>query len=455
MKSLLASMLGSSYEFEDKAFESLEGDAAEEAARRRHRAVNPPSASLDTPASIGLDVACFLAKLPPGMDKEKVSHMSLKNIDTAIRLSESMGVEERNDVLVKSVTATRMIPAAEDNRKDKLHPARHFPGSMADPEEYWKGFPLRVEPHVPGIPLAHVGLENLVSPLAIMKAGDRTNRLYIKYFLRSNLNVQQKAPKFQTHRGDGGVMGLTMEENWKDANRVSQIQDALWSYVEVMLQLYGATLYGPRNLLRLMNNLDWLRFRHDQLYALKQVVDAVLGTYHYLACNKKPPLKFKKLQDFVTTTLRSMGGASVPPDTMPARDNWNNEARQNDHMGGGQRGSRDSRGGGIGAEALAIHRLPQVLGMLVRRWTLLHSVSSTTQSLDAQDRPRAGLALCPPTTSYCSTFALSLMGEGNFAWQLIQSQNTNRSNVFYLGLDAVGGTGTCLNFQMNHKFSCF
>ena len=72
--------------------------------------------------------------------------------------------------------------------------------------------------------------------------------------------------------------------------------------------------YGPGNLLRLLHKRDWLNFRKDQLYALKLVIDGVLGRYHYLACQKKPPLYYKELEDFVMSTLEGKGGLAKPSD---------------------------------------------------------------------------------------------------------------------------------------------
>ena len=193
--------------------------------------VSPPKVmtSFDTPASVGMDISGFMSKLPPGMSRDDVRHMTFPNIKIAIKLNEDMGVEHKTEALYRKVTETRVIPEDEDNRRDKLHPARFFPDSMAAPDVYWaKCVPLRVDPHVTGIPLAHVGLENEVAPLAIDKAGDRTKRLFIRYFLQSNVGVQQKQPKFQTQRGQDGQMGLSLDENWQDSQKVSEIQDAVF-----------------------------------------------------------------------------------------------------------------------------------------------------------------------------------------------------------------------------------
>ena len=175
---------------------------------------------------------------------------------------------------------------------------------------------MRVDPHVTGIPLAHVGLENTVAPLAIEKAGDRGNRLYIKYFMQSNVNVQQKNPKFQTHRAENGAIGFSGDNDWKEATKVSQIKDAMFAYMFVMAELHPRD-YGARNLLKLMEKLNWLSFRHDQLFALKHVIDGILGRYYYLAKQKIPPLPWKELQEFVTASLESLGGATKPPDIIP------------------------------------------------------------------------------------------------------------------------------------------
>ena len=141
---------------------------------------------------------------------------------------------------------------------------------------------------------------------------------------------------------------MTLDENWKEATKLSQIQEAVYAYMFVMAELHPRH-YGARNLLKLMHNLDWLSFRHDRVYALKTVIDGVLARYNYLAIQKRPPLTFKELEDFVEKALKGIGGTSRMPDKAPDYGNssssadWNNSSDWEEN-GGGSRGRGGVRG---------------------------------------------------------------------------------------------------------------
>ena len=196
--------------------------------------------------------------------------------------------------------------------------------------------PLRVENHVTELCLAHLGLENKVSALAIKKAGDRTFPLRLQYVLRCNLNVQQKAPRMTAFREDKGDMGLSIEENWVDAAKLVQVQDALFAYTRIMWNLFSFD-YGPANLLEAMHHWKWLAFRTDQLLALRSVIDGVMGRYAQQAAQRKPPMTMLQLDHFITCHLKGMGGRSSLP------DDFSGERAAEGYVAAGRR--RDRRSG--------------------------------------------------------------------------------------------------------------
>ena len=213
--------------------------------------------TFSTPASVGYDVTHLMAKLPPQCTREKVRNMSFAEIRTMLDMSTHLGKETRNEANYQAATGSRLVDAMEDNRLTKLHAARFYPQSLADPIRFWEQAPLRVEHHIPDINLVHVGHENKVAPLAIEKAGDRTYPLQLKFFLRANLNVQQRAPKMSAIRAGHGDMGLAVEENWEDADKLVAIQDAVFTfYVRVMWALFSFD-YGPMNLLEGLHHWRW------------------------------------------------------------------------------------------------------------------------------------------------------------------------------------------------------
>ena len=147
-------------------------------------------------------------------------------------------------------------------------------------------------------------------------------------------------------------MGLSMDENWIEATKVSQIREAVFAYMMVMAELFPR-YYGPRNLVRLLDKHEWLSFRHDQLYALKTVIDGVLARYQFLAVQKKPPLTFKELEDFLVSSLGGIGGRTKKPDILPdavTNEEWNSQGGSLVSNRG--RGSGRGRGGGVPTAAV-------------------------------------------------------------------------------------------------------
>lgn len=279
-----------------------------------------------TPASTGFDVSLLMPKLPPSMDMEIARNMPFTELKTIIDMSAQLGKEEKIEARYRAATEMRMVPRGEDDRMLKLHPARYYPQSLEDPDKIWEQMPLRVENHVTELCLSHLGLENKVSPLAIKKAGDRTNPLRLKYFLRCNLNVQQKAPRMNAFRAEKGDMGLTLEENWGDAVKVVQIQDALYAYDKIVHNLFPFD-YGPLNLLTALHNWRWLAFRSDQIKALSSVIDSVMQRYAHQAAQRKPPMPMIDLDNFIKGHLKGMGGRSSLPDDFSDELDWGTESQ--------------------------------------------------------------------------------------------------------------------------------
>ena len=72
--------------------------------------------------------------------------------------------------------------------------------------------------------------------------------------------------------------------------------------------------YGPFNLLEALHHWKWFTFRHDQLFALKSVIDGVMQRYAHQAAQKKPPMSMADLDLYIKAHLKGLGGRSSLPD---------------------------------------------------------------------------------------------------------------------------------------------
>lgn len=315
-------------------------------------AYRPAGPAYNTPAASGYDVSHIMARLPPQVDRQMVRHMPFTEIRTMLEMSAHMGKEEKSEARYKAATTPRLFdPSMEDDRLCKLHIARTLPDSLQDPDRYWGQMPLRVENHVVELALNHLGLENKVAPLAIMKAGDMTNPLRLKYFTRGNISVQEKAPRMNAFRAEKGEMALSVEENWGDPTRLIQIQDAMFAYVAIMRNLFGFD-YGPPVLHEDLHHWRWLAFRKNQIADLKSLIDGVMQRFAHQAAQRKPPMTMAELDLFITSHLKGLGGRSAVPDDFPQdkggwdKGGWDKDGGRFKAPAGAGRGLRSSPGAG-------------------------------------------------------------------------------------------------------------
>ncbi len=97
-------------------------------------------------------------------------------------------IEGRADNLFGEDAAppAKKFKAAKDDRMEKFHDASFLRLPLAEPEIYWKLVPMKREPVFRGIPLVHVGAENQVNELAIVRMHDRGTPVTLKMFCGAN-----------------------------------------------------------------------------------------------------------------------------------------------------------------------------------------------------------------------------------------------------------------------------
>ena len=295
---------------------------------------------------MGIATQDLLDKMPPGISKECLEQMPLSRVHDLINLNKIMDSKARSASLIKQATELRSIPEHKDDRMKVLHPARMFPKPLAPPIEYWRDVPVKIEPVLPSIQLAHMGLEFGVSTRTLAMCHNRATPVEIKYFLRINKGVTSLPVRTkQIHSSiTGQPIGTESDLPWKNATKMRQIMEGLLAYEAIYDSLHPYD-YGPKNIVRAMFNWHFLAFRPDQLSAAREIINSIMARNAELADELRPPLSMEQLDEYIKKCLISIGGRYQIPESFNSNDLFTTSFYGGSTSGNGGGNGRD---GGVG-----------------------------------------------------------------------------------------------------------
>ena len=242
---------------------------------------------------------------PMFRNKAVINRMKIDHIFKIIEIEEKRQKESKgNATKADEKIPTTRYKEQKDDRRTRLHDASLLRMPVTEPEDWYGKVPVARDQVFKSLPFKATGSEHTISDVAIEKIHNRSNNIFLKYFLAENITVSARPPRETRRFGDEGVE-LTTELAWEPANSVSQATEAVISYGCLLQQIwpYDTTAWA---LMRLFNRYKWLvsvQPAKTRTELIASVFNRIAKKNSLRAANREAPIVFDEMEKILRSVL--------------------------------------------------------------------------------------------------------------------------------------------------------